>query len=72
MKLAKREDQIIRIQAEPTQSDLVAALKQEIIQLSQVTIEAALVEELKSELQGLSGQQLNRFLRRVAIAPQIS
>jgi len=72
MKLAEREDQIIRIQADPSQSDLVAelqaTLKQEIINLSKVTIEAALVEELEAERQEQSGPQPRRsgyFSRRL-------
>ena len=64
MKLAEREEQIIRIQADPSRSDLVAALqatlKQEVISLSKVTIEAALVEELQAEREGQSGQQPRR------------
>ena len=63
MKLAEREEQIIRIQADPSQSDLVAALqatlKQEVISLSKVTIEAALVEELQAEREGQSGSNLD-------------
>lgn len=64
MKLAEREDQIIQIQADPSQSDLVAELqvmlKQEIIKLSKVTIEAALVEELQAERKEQSGTQPRR------------
>ena len=64
MKLAEREEQIIRIQADPSQSDLVAelqaTLKQEIIRLSKVTIEAALVEELEAERKGQSGPHPRR------------
>lgn len=72
MKLAEREDQIIRIQADPSQSDLVlelhATLKQEIINLSKVTIETALVEELQAERKGQAGPQPRRsgyFSRRL-------
>ena len=59
MKLAEREAQIIRIQANPSESDVVRelheTLKREVLLMSQSVIEAALVEELIAERQRTQG-----------------
>ena len=53
MKLVEREEQIIRIQSQSIQPELTAeleaTLKREVMRVTQVTIEAALVEELEAE-----------------------
>ena len=60
MKLADREEQIIRIQSQSIQPELTAeleaTLKREVMRITQVTIEAALVEELEAERGSRKGQ----------------
>jgi len=59
MKLADREEQIIRIQSQSFQPELTAeleaTLKLEVVGITQATIEAALVEELEAERSRRSG-----------------
>ena len=59
MKLADREEQIIRIQSQSFQPELTAeleaTLKLEVVGITQATIEAALVEELEAERSSRSG-----------------
>jgi transposase-like protein len=59
MKLADREEQIIRIQSQSFQPELTAeleeTLKREVVGITQVTIETALIEELEAERDSRSG-----------------
>ncbi len=64
MKLAEREAQIIRIQADPSESDFVRelheTLRREVLLMSQSVIESALVEELLAERQRTPGTVARR------------
>ena len=64
MTIAEREEQIIRIQSQSRYPQinqaLEAALRAEATQVTQATVEAALVEELNAHLEQCSGDRPRR------------